>query len=248
MRLIRTAVKHWLRPGLWRANRTGYLARSHYAQLLAGILKKFNVQIAVDVGANAGRYRSFLRDEVNYKGWIVSYEPIPYLVENLQKLARGDKYWLIRGYALGSTETTRHINIMEHDVFTSFLNPDQSKVNDFSLQNRRRTTALVDLCRLDQEWQRISDKLPDGQLFLKTDTQGFDLEVLIGAGSLLESRIAAVQIEASLLAIYEYIPSFVTIYEYLKERNYAIAGMLPVTLDKKSRLVEFDCLFINERI
>ena len=51
------------------------------------------IEKVIDVGANEGQYRDFLRNQVGFDGRIESFEPTPALVARLHEKARGDRDW-----------------------------------------------------------------------------------------------------------------------------------------------------------
>ena len=66
-----------------------------------------------------------------YDGPIVSFEPVSRHVELLHERARADGDWHIEGYALGAQDGSLPINVMTSDLFSSFLEPDNSRVLEF---------------------------------------------------------------------------------------------------------------------
>jgi len=80
--------------------------------------------------------------------------------------------------------------------------------------------------------------------YLKIDTQGFDIEVLRGAGASLPA-VKALQTEASIIGLYKGMPPYMDTLRYLDERGFDITGLYPVSRDSTLRLVEFDCVMIN---
>src|SRR5205807_8732980 len=102
-----------------------------FALHLRELLARLQIDCVLDVGANAGQYRDFLRDRVQYGGTIVSFEPVSRHVEALRERSRGDDSWHIEGYALGSRDGAMPINVMVSDQFSSFLEPDHERVADY---------------------------------------------------------------------------------------------------------------------
>jgi hypothetical protein len=97
---------------------------------------------------------------------------------------------------------------------------------------------------LDVVMPVLQERLGFERPYLKLDTQGFDIEVLQGAGESL--RMArALQTEASVIGIYKGMPGYVDTIRYLEERGFDITGLYPVSRDSSLRLVEFDCVMIN---
>jgi hypothetical protein len=80
-----------------------------------------------------------------------------------------------------------------------------------------------------------------GGVWLKLDTQGWDLEVLRGAGRTL-AWISGLQIELSALPIYEGSPDYLTVLNELRRLGFGIVALVPVTHDTAGRVIEFDCV------
>lgn len=84
-------------------------------------------------------------------------------------------------------------------------------------------------------------------MYLKMDTQGYDLEVLKGLGSMHEF-IFALQSEISVIPIYQNMPHLTDSISFLEKAGFEIAGMYPVNQEKSTlRMVEFDVLMVNSR-
>ena len=120
-----------------------------FALHLRELLARLEVDCVLDVGANAGQYRDFLRERVQYAGTIVSFEPLSRHVEALRERSRGDSNWHIEGYALGSSEGSMQINVMVSDQFSSFLEPDHDRVSDYAGLNVADHTETVAVRTLD---------------------------------------------------------------------------------------------------
>src|SRR5512144_1387620 len=101
-----------------------------FALHLRQLLDHLEIDCVLDVGANVGQYHDFLRDKVQYEGSIVSFEPVSRHVELLRGRAQADSDWHIGGYALGAKDGSLPINVMVSDQFSSFLEPDNSRVRD----------------------------------------------------------------------------------------------------------------------
>ena len=212
---------------------------------LRALLDHLKIDCVFDVGANVGQYHDFLRNKVLYDGLIVSFEPVSRHVELLrQRAAREDRDWRIEGYALGAADGSLPINVMASDQFSSFLQPDNSRVADYDGLNVPTHIETVAVHTLDGVLPRLRAELGFERPYLKLDTQGFDIEVLRGAnGSLRDMR--ALQTEASVIGIYKGMPDYMDTIRYLNERGFDASGFYPVSRDSLLRLVEFDCVMIN---
>jgi hypothetical protein len=75
----------------------------HAVRYLRRLFDLLRIDCVLDVGANLGQYRDFLRDKVGYTGLIVSFEPIPSHVQILKDRAQqSDPDWQIEDCALGA--------------------------------------------------------------------------------------------------------------------------------------------------
>ena len=217
----------------------------HAANFVRRLFDFLEIDGVIDVGANTGQFRDFLRKEVRYPGDIVSFEPIPDLVTRLREIARDDPKWVVKGCALGASAGRAEFNVMASTVFSSFLNPTHDVVEQFRTQNDVREKMLVDVRTLDDVIPEFRKERGTNNIFLKLDTQGFDLEVLRGGVKTLGS-LRALQFEASVQRIYEGMPRYDEVIRYLEDRGFAISGIFPVDARQFPVLVEFDCYMINK--
>jgi methyltransferase FkbM-like protein len=81
-------------------------------------------------------------------------------------------------------------------------------------------------------------------IYLKVDTQGFDMQVIEGAGVLLD-RIRALQTESAVFGVYEGCPDFLATIPAIRARGYDVSGFFPVASDDRLWLIEFDCVMVN---
>ncbi|MCK4827053.1 FkbM family methyltransferase, partial [bacterium] len=201
----------------------------------------------VDVGANIGQYAHFLRSRVRYKGLIISFEPDPDNLAQLQIAAEKDNNWLIFGCALGNERTTLDMNIMEHSVLNSFLKPDHSQTNQFRGKNEIKKTLKVEVKRLDELLPSLRDKYNFSNVYLKLDTQGFDLNVFAGALGVI-NQISAVQSEVSFIPIYKSMPTLEQSLNVFKAEGFEVSALYAVEEDRFPFAVEFDCIFLKDKL
>ena len=60
----------------------------------------FSVDCVFDVGANRGQYARMLRSKVGFQGDIISFEPVPELVNELEQISASDPHWHVAGIPL----------------------------------------------------------------------------------------------------------------------------------------------------
>lgn len=201
------------------------------------------IDTVIDVGANEGQYRDFLRQEVGHTGDIISVEPIPEMVEKLQERARSDPRWRIEGVALAATPGTATLNVMGSNQFSSLLPPDHSEIGYFATMNSVERTVTVQTRTLNDLVKTIPGA-PKRNIYLKLDTQGFDLEVLKGGLDALP-RVAALQTEASFKRLYQGAPSYIAVVDFLREHGFDMSAAHPNNDGHFPVLVELDFHLIS---
>jgi FkbM family methyltransferase len=204
-----------------------------------------DIDLVLDVGANKGQYYELLRQQVGYQGQVISFEPVPHLATDLQKKAVNSSRWQVEGLALGSSSGSLDFNVMRNTEMSSFLRPDHSRVGDlFSEHSEIEQVVQVEVSTVDTILPKVISKYGSKNVFLKLDTQGFDLEVLKGASASL-AGIAALQSEISMTAIYAGMPSYHEVIQFLEDQDFAVSGIYPNNFVFFPRGLEFDCYMIN---
>ncbi len=203
---------------------------------LSRLFELNRVEVVLDVGARFGEYGTWLRQN-GFRGWIVSFEPVPESVLHLRERARGDRRWLVRPYALGSANGVAAINVATMSTLSSLLpltDYGRAEFGEVAATDRVETIQVRRLADVDD--------LPGGVTYLKMDTQGFDLEVLAGADL---SCVVALQTEAAVQVIYDGAPDHVQTMGALARYGFTPSGMFPVSLDEAMRLVEYDLVAVR---
>jgi FkbM family methyltransferase len=202
------------------------------------VLDKLSIDCVIDVGANHGQYGDWLRD-IGYKGWIVSFEPVRAPFEDLAKHAAARPPWRVFQYALGSEDGQAEINVNVHDVLTSFLAPIVTETLPWSRVANRET---VEVRRLDSILDECLTGIASRRLYLKLDTQGFDLEAVRGAEGVLTDFLAA-QTEVSFVPLYEAMPNWIDSLKEFQSRGFSVVDFMPVTRVAGDLLMmEMDCI------
>lgn len=202
---------------------------------LAQLLKHRNVDLVIDVGAHHGQFASSIR-HLGYTGRIISFEPSKAAFGVISQKMSGDPAWRGEQSAVGSAPGMLELNVYQSTDFNSARMPTSLGVERFSL--RPTASQAVRMVALD-------DVVQDGRgILLKTDTQGFDLDVLQGAEQVLRSTLAVV-IELSVRPIYEEAPTLSTVVTYLEKAGFVLQALVPVSRNTGFDVVEFDGLFLR---
>jgi FkbM family methyltransferase len=219
---------HWLRDRL----------------VLKQVLDKLLINCVLDVGANHGQYGMRLR-RMGYRGYIVSFEPVRENYDVLKVVASQREPWRVFPYALGAENERREINIAAESVFSSFLTPTEESQVRFC-GNRVIRKEEVDVWRLDRVLETCLKDISSPRIYLKLDTQGFDLSVLQGAQSTLP-RILALQTELSLHNIYHGMHGFADSVAAFETKGFEVIDFITVNRDiDQLCALEMDCIMTRK--
>ncbi|HEX7969722.1 MAG TPA: FkbM family methyltransferase [Stellaceae bacterium] len=210
---------------------------------LAELLRDRKIEVILDVGANVGQFAQAMR-HIGYKGLIVSFEPQAEEFAQITKAMAGDGKWTGFNAALGETDETREIYRMESTVFSSFNRPSSDATRQFEAGNRVVEARPVPVRRLDSVLTGLSCTRDLARTFLKSDTQGYELQVFRGLGEMLPS-IGAILCEISSVPIYERTPHMSDVLRFLRGQGFLPACFFPVNRLANGGAVEFDCILTN---
>jgi len=214
----------------------------------ADLLKMFErlrINCVLDVGAHRGGYAAFLRD-VGYRGHIVSFEPISDNYQVLYSRCADDPKWHVYRVALGDRDSVQEMNVFHETQLCSFLTPNDYCSAHMNRGEMVRGTERVDLRRLDTIFDEYLAGIEAPRIYLKIDTQGYDLKVLAGCGRRID-QVLALQSELSVKPIYNGMVSYLEALPKFRELGFEVSGMYPVNLDVSFRVIEFDCVMVRQQ-
>jgi FkbM family methyltransferase len=210
---------------------------------LLSTFNRLDIDCVFDVGANVGQYARFLRSEVGFKGLIVSIEPIAAHVKILRSASASDPLWVVEAVALGAATGRLRINVAKSGDLSSFLKPEKSNETGFAELSGAIAVEEVEVRTFDDLLNSVQKRHLARSVYLKLDTQGFDLEVLRGIRD--TTPIRALQSEMSLVPIYESMPDYLTALHAFKDRGFVPSAMFPINHTPDGRLMEFDCVMVR---
>jgi len=193
--------------------------------------------LVIDVGANRGQYASKIRNE-GYRGRIISFEPIPEAFESLRQASKGDAKWDIRSCALGKTPGVMPFHVSEN-LFSSSLLDVTSQCTDVIASTRAVKSINVDVQTLDQA---IGVDDLGKRIHLKVDTQGSELDVLLGAQHIFD-QIDTIECELSLVSLYAGQPLFPVICQHLYSAGFVATWMERGFTSQNGEMLQIDALF-----
>lgn len=207
-------------------------------EYLAAFLREFHVDCVFDVGANKGRYAECVR-RLEFRGKIISFEPVPFLAAELRDKARFDPAWVIEEVALDEEVRDVTFNVMAHSSLSSMYDP-KSYMKEFSVVQKLslRTGTL----------KTYFDKYSEGfrRPFLKLDTQGAEIAISKGAGDRL-SRFVGLQSELSFEPNYRDQIQYRDAIEFFESQGFALTALVPNGFHFPE-LIELDCFMYNTRV
>jgi FkbM family methyltransferase len=209
---------------------------------LKSLFSRLRINCVIDVGANVGQYARKLR-RIGYEGRIVSIEPVPEVFERLSAAAAGDDQWIVLNKACGSKEETRSLNVFANSTLSSFLTPSPNlPAIDPSAIERTETIGIT---RLESLFDEILSGIDEPRVFLKMDCQGYDLEVLKGAGKGM-MNVQGLQSEVSAIPLYFDVPDYLEFLTYCRELGFEPTGFFPIVNSPAGgHLVECDVVLIR---
>ncbi|WP_052730318.1 FkbM family methyltransferase [Sphingomonas sp. SRS2] len=189
-------------------------------------LTALQVDCVFDVGANVGQFGRLVR-KCGFAGTILSFEPAPKAFAALAEAAKNDPHWHVFNIALGSADTKLPFNVMESDDFSSFKAPTTSEDGTFVKHNVVQSVIEVPVERLDGFLKNIKAQHDFSRPFLKMDTQGYDLEVIRGAGADVRNFVG-LSSELAVRRIYEDSPDMAESISLINELGFDFVNFFPV--------------------
>jgi FkbM family methyltransferase len=206
------------------------------------LMQNHGIDLVLDVGANTGQFGRLLRD-LGFRGRIVSFEPLQDTFATLRQLTAHDALWECRKLALGHFDGTALMNVSVNSFSSSFLavsarnvqiEPGISYVGEEKVNIRRLATILNSVAQ------------PNNKIYLKIDTQGYELNVLNGALGIID-RFPLIQLETAFFEGYETQPVIEEIIGFLRRLRYRIVWIEPGWEDSKTgEMLEADLIFARD--
>jgi FkbM family methyltransferase len=191
--------------------------------------------IVLDVGANVGQsidvFRSYFPTST-----IHSFEPSAETYRALSSKASGMKGVSTWNCGLGATSGRATLLENSHSVMSSFLELGQDGWGDIRSRTQIDITTVDDFCKVNGI--NVID-------ILKSDTQGFELEVFKGAKEMMrENRIRMIYFEIIFSEMYRNLPRVDEVFRYLYDSHFTLVSFYSIFFQK--HLASWtDALFIN---
>ncbi len=206
------------------------------------LLKTYDINLVLDIGANKGQYARALKKH-GYRGRIVSFEPLPDAFACLAKNRWGFGSWRVEPFAVGAEDTTAVLNIAGNSQSSSLQGMHSSHV-DAAPETAYVGSCTVDVRRLDSVFDRYYR--PGDRCYMKMDVQGHEHQVLQGAARSLES-IIAVESELSMVPLYEGQMLWQEAMDLMASLGYELASISPGFRDRRTAvMLQADGVFVRK--
>lgn len=194
-----------------------------------------DLPLVFDVGANVGQsVRRF--KEILPSAEIHSFEPSPSTYAQLARNVHRYTDVYVNNCGLGAEAGAGVLLENVHSDMTSFLRPGRLAWGHIS-QEISVPIATIDEYCADRRLGPIN--------ILKIDTQGFDFEVLKGAGEVLRGgRIQMVYLEIIFSAMYENLPPYDEVFQFMRNNGFKLVSIYEIKY-QEGLASWSDALFLN---
>jgi FkbM family methyltransferase len=222
-----------VRPRLWGPLSAGVLAALEHAPVPFGA----EFRTVLDVGTSRGQFALFAHSR-----WpgarIIGFEPLPEASAAARRTL--PPAVVVHEVALGGRRGRARLNVSGRDDSSSLLGIGRQALEYAG-------TAAVR--ELDVEVRPLAEYLDRGlrrPTLLKIDAQGYELEVLRGAGPRL-AEVDEVYCECSFVELYDGQPEAAEVVAFLHEQGFGLAGVFGMATARSGEQMQADLLFRNAR-
>lgn len=201
------------------------------------VIEGMALATVVDIGANVGQFSLLVRG-LHPAARIYAFEPLDEAAARYRRLFAGDANVTLFQAAIAPEQGTATMHVSAAADSSSLL-PIGDRQSELFPGTEEVGTAEVETGPLDAFLAATDIVAP---ALLKIDVQGFELEVLRGAQSLLD-RFAHVYVEASFEALYEGQALAHEVVAFLEDAGFAEAGRFNVSHGPDGKPVQADFLF-----
>ena len=224
-------------------NYYGYsITRKHKTESLKNLiqlrLKSKPCECLIDVGCNVG---DFLDDFNTFFKKSYAFEPNNELIPLVNNRFLNKKNISVYNLGVGEKSETSNLYITNDKGKTLSSIKKQNKIIEQILRNTEvvkknkiEITSLYDFI--------MNKNLQNKSFFLKTDTQGNDLEVLLGLKKFIKN-VNFIKIEMPVINIYDIDYKFDDINEFMKINDFNPLYFQHLSRNSNGELIEYDVVF-----
>lgn len=210
---------------------------------IANLLKMFEVDLVLDVGANRGQFSCELI-KAGYQGRIMSFEPLSDAYLDLVEVSRNEPRWTVaERCAVGHRSEATILHVAGNSESSSVL-PMLASHYSAAPASRYVRSETIMMRRLD-EVAAVEVESAD-RPFLKLDVQGFEHRAIEGAAGILD-KIVGLQVELDLTPLYEGGLVIEEMIARLRELGFSLYRLVPGFTDRRSkRMLQVNGIFFRE--
>ena len=212
---------------------------------LRDFIREQRINLVVDVGACDGGFCHLLRNEGEYHGPIVSFEPTVTSFKALSQKMSTDRNWRGLQIALSDTDGEGVLITFDDNLdFNSLLHLREAGAASYGVDTSKRRSEPIIVRKFDTLWNDITLGIENPRIFLKTDTQGHDTSVVRGAKEHLPF-IIGLQSEVPAIELYDGMVSMSDTLKLLRDLGYSPIGFYEVNRPEAydGLVPEFDVIF-----
>ena len=244
MKTTNTIITQFIHPKLaaWRLiDGSSFSTLLHIQELKkSGYLN--GVSRLIDAGAHEGTFSmAFARICPEVPIWC--FEPCSATFLELKRRTKQIRNLKAINEALGSRSRTAVLSVGELEQANSLMEMSQGHIENWPLSVRTSEEhvkiSTIDSYADTEKWV--------GNIFLKSDVQGYEMEVFIGARRTL-GITSVIQVECSLIELYRNAPTLSDIYAHLTECGFRLIDAIDFLVPPgKLHPVSCDLLFARVR-
>lgn len=212
-----------------------------YRSVWDDVIGPLQPRTILDIGANNGVFAHEMRSRFP-EATIYSFEPLRDCFEELNLRMQGDTKFRAWNVALGAESGEATIQRSSFHPSSSLL-PMLNLHKELYPKSAGSSEEKIIVARLDDIAADIEIEQP---LFIKTDVQGFEAQVISG-GQQTFSKAQAILIETSFVPLYEGQPLFSDIHAQLTQLGFEYRGRGDTHYNPHTKeLIYEDSLFIKK--
>ncbi|MCL4512116.1 MAG: FkbM family methyltransferase [Bacteroidetes bacterium] len=194
--------------------------------------------MVIDAGAAHGEYSRaalFLFPMAK----VIAFEPLSDSFIKLADVASKNEKFQAKNCALGSENKQVEFHVNQFSFSSSMLKMTSVHKEEFPW-TKNESKTWVSCRRMDSTLEHEISR----PCLLKMDVQGSELEVLVGAGHLLDS-IDAVQLEVNFEEFYEGQAQYDELFSFMHSRGFRRFFQLDDLISKRGKLLACDLVFFR---
>jgi FkbM family methyltransferase len=197
------------------------------------LLDELAINCVIDVGANRGQTVRLFR-KLGFKGYIYSFEPQRHMYAALERACRKDPKW--QGFQLALGDVTGSLSLK--------VNPESNEMS--SLLNLHQpppdmAEETVQVVPLDALFPSLMKPIAEPRVFLKIDTEGYDLKVFRGASRAL-AHIVTLQAELFVQPVFEHAPHYLDALRKFEQAGFELDNLSLVSRTEAGDLMTINAL------